>query len=425
MVLSRMTANGSLLIVLVSICPTGQGATAADSAYWPQFHGPKRDNMSTETGLLKQWPEGGPELLWTAKGLGHGYAGVSIADGQIYSAGNIDDESVVTAMDMDGKTLWQTGCGPAWKGPYPGTRGTPTIDGDRVYYETPLGDVVCLDAKTGRKIWGLNILERFQGKNIRWALSESLLVDGDRVICCPGGEDACVAALDKMTGKLVWKCPGVGVQAGYASPRLVEYQGLRIIIALMLKAMVGVNADTGELLWKVEHVSLFDENVLTPVYHDGQVFVSSLASGSVKWKIHVDGQKASVEELWRSKEMDNHHDGVILVGGHLYGSTAILNKGQWICLDWETGEKKYADKGVGKGSVTYADGMLYTLSEFGRVGLVQPAPGSHRLICQFSLPEQGEGKSWAHPVVCGGRLYIRHGDFLYAYDVRAERPSLR
>lgn len=393
---------------------------AADGPSWTRFHGPNQDNQSTDTGLLSQWPEGGPELLWTAQGVGYGYSSVTIADGRIFTSGNMDDRSVVTALDAaDGQILWQTPNGKAWKKSHPGTRGTPTIDGDRVYDESPLGELVCLDAASGKRVWGRNILDDFQGKNIFWALSESVLIDGDRVVCCPGGK-TCMVALDKQTGDVVWKAPSAGEPPGYATPTLAEYRGLRMIITLSLKSMIGVNADTGELLWQVKHESLHDENVLQPVYHDGHVFVSSLKIGSVKWKINVDGQKASIEEVWRSDQMDNHHDSVILLDGYLYGSSAIRNSGKWICLDWNTGQMQYAARGVGKGTVTYADGMLYTLSERRVIGLVKPTPTAHQIISRFELPPQGEGPTWAHPVVCGGRLYLRHGDFLYVYNVKAD-----
>jgi len=395
-------------------------AVAADSPSWTRFHGPNHDNKSPDTGLLKQWPEGGPELLWTAEGIGFGYSGVTIADDRMFTSGNIDERSVVTALDAtDGKILWQTPNGKAWEMSYPGTRGTPTIDGNRVYDESPLGELVCLDAASGKKIWGRNILDDFEGKNIFWALSESVLIDADRVVCCPGGETSMVA-LDKQTGDVAWKASSTGEPPGYATATLAEYQGLRMIITLSLKSMIGVNADTGDLLWQVKHESLHNENVLQPVYHDGQVFVSSLKTGSVRWKINVDGQKASVREVWRSEQMDNHHDHVILLDGYLYGSSCIRNGGKWICLDWDTGEMQYADKGVGKGTCTYADGMLYALSERRAVGLVKPTPAAHEIVSRFELPAQGKGRTWAHPVVCGGRLYLRHGEFLYVYDVKAD-----
>jgi outer membrane protein assembly factor BamB len=407
-------------VALVAACWAPSAAGEDKAPAWPQFHGPKRDNISTETDLLKRWPKGGPKLLWTAKGLGHGFSGVSIARGRIYTAGNDGNDTVVTALDADGQTQWRKTIGEAWKGSHPGTRATPTIDGDRLYYETPLGDLACLEAKTGRKLWGLNILREFNGKNIFWALSESVLIDGDRVICCPGGTEGGVVALDKKTGKVVWKCV-TGDQAGYASPILVERKGLRILITLTLKAMVGVNADTGKLLWRVEHLSYADENVLKPVYHDGEVFVSTVKAGSAKWRIDVEDGSASVKELWRSKQMDNHHGGVVLLDGYLYGASCVYNGAKWICLDWRTGKMQYAERGVGKGSLTVAGGMLYLLGEGGWMGLVTPSPTAHTVVSYFKLPPGGEGRWWAHPVVCGGRLFLRHGEFLYAYDIR-ERP---
>jgi len=410
--------NSIVLAVLVVGFSTSPQVRAADAPFWPQFHGPKRDNISTETGLLKKWPAGGPKLLWTARGIGHGFSSVSMADGLIYTAGNIDEKTVITALDLDGRIRWQVENGPAWTKDKPGTRATPTIDGGRLYHKSPYGDVVCLDAKTANKIWGLNILKEFHSKNITWALAESLLIDGDHVICCPGGPETAMVALNKKTGQTVWKSPSTGDLAGYTSPVLVEYQGLRMILTMTSRAVIGVSAGTGELLWRFEHITPFDENILTPIFHDGCVFVSTPRAGCAMVRINVQGDKASVEQVWRSKQLDNHHGGVILLDGYLYGSSYRCNNCRWICLDWKTGRMMYAERGVGKGSLTYADGMLYAFGERGTMGLVKPTPSGHKLISQFEIPQGGEGPSWAHPVVCGGRLYIRHGDFLYAYDVR-------
>lgn len=409
-----MTRLVKVTWLLVTALLAAAPAVAGD---WPQFHGPKRDNISSETGLLKRWPKGGPKLLWTARGLGHGFSSVSIKGGRIYTAGNIGAHTVVTALDLTGKTQWQAKCGKAWRGLRPGTRGTPTLDDGRVYYETPLGDVVCLDAANGRKLWGLNILRTFKGKNIRWALSESLLIDGDRLICCPGGSEGGVVALDKRTGKVIWRCK-TGDQAGYASPILAEYKGLRMILTLTLKAMIGVEADSGKLLWRVKHLSYADENVLQPIYQAGHVFVSTVAAGSRKWRINVEGKTASVKEVWKSRQMDNHHGGVVLLNGHLYGSSCSFNRNKWICLNWRSGKTQYVAGGVGKGSLTVADGMLFILGERGSMGLVLPSPKAHTVVSRFELPKGGKGLWWAHPVVCDGRLYVRHGEFLYAYEVR-------
>ena len=402
---------GSLIVISV-------GYAADPDPIWPQFHGPNRDNLSTESGLLKKWPENGPALLWTARGLGHGYSTVSIAAGMIYTAGSIEKDTVITALNMDGKTQWQVKNGPAWTGDRPGTRGTPTIDEDRLYHQSPIGNLVCLDAGTGKKIWALNTLEKFKSKTTTWALAESLLVDGERLICCPGGPQTCMVALDKKTGSVVWAAPSTGELAGYSSPILAECQGLRIIITLTAKSIIGVNADTGKLLWRLKHESYADENVMMPIYHDGQVFISTLKAGSVKFKINVKDGKASLEELWRTEELDNHHGGVLLLNGNLHGTSTLRNRNLWVCLDWRAGENKYMDKGVGKGSLTYADGLLYTLSENGVMGLIRPAAAGYELVSSFDIPKGGQDNSWAHPVVCGRRLYIRHGDFLYVYNVR-------
>lgn len=399
--------------------PTSAPAAAKPAGpFWPRFCGPNGDNISTDTGLLKEWPKGGPKQLWAAKGLGEGFASVTIADGRIYTAGNVDGKTMVIALDMDGKPLWQTPNGPAWTGDSPGTRGTPAVDGDRVYHESPLGDVICLDAKTGEKIWGVNILKEFEGENIQWALSESLLVDGDRVVCCPGGKKASVAALDKKTGKTIWTTKSTGDKAGYATPALAEYQGLRMLLVMNQKAFLGVNADGGDLLWRHEHVTSYDVNATMPIFHDGQVFITSgYGSGSEMLKVTVEGKKASVESLWKSKDLDNHHGGVLLLDGYLYGAAY---GGPWVCLDWRTGKRMYRERGAGKGSLTCAEGMLYTLSERNQMGLVPATPKEHKVVSQFKVPSGGEGPSWAYPVVCGGRLYIRHAGQLFAYDIQAK-----
>jgi outer membrane protein assembly factor BamB len=411
---SFKTAIAAAICGIVSI---GAGLAEVRAADWPQFHGAAGDNISTETGLLKQWPDGGPELVWTAKGMGDGFASVSVADGLVYTAGNIDGKTVITAMDLDGKVLWQTPCGEGWTKSFPGVRATPTIDGDRLYFESPLGDVVCLDAKTGEQLWGLNILEKFGGQNIQWALAESVVIDGDNAICCPFGSQGSIVALDKRTGETVWVAESVGDKAGYATATLAEFAGLRMVLAMSAKALVGVNADNGDLLFRYEHLTKHDVNALKPICADGRVFISSgYKAGSEMVQLTAAGGKVTAEQAWESKDMDNHHGGVILWDGYLYGADSKRN---WVCFDWDSGETKYSESGVGKGSATCADGMLYTFAESGgKVGLVKPTPEGHQVVSEFQIPKGGEGKSWAHPVVCGGRLYLRHGDFLFVYDVK-------
>ena len=417
--IDRVRVRECVFVILATLFLAVAGAFAGDPGHsWPQFHGPDRDNISLETGLLKTWPDGGPSLVWKVGGLGHGFSSVAIADGMIVTAGNIKKDTAITAMDVAGRALWRSKYGKAWTKDYPGTRSTPTIDGTRIYHQSPLGNIVCLKTETGEVIWSVDILTKVGSKNSTWGLAESLLIDGDRLISCPGGPEACMVALDKHTGSIIWKAPSTNELAGYSSPILVEYRGLRIVVALSAKAIIGVNADNGELFWHVKHESYADENVMIPIFSDGYIFVSTLATGSVKWRITLEDEKIGLEEVWRTKELDNHHGGVILLDGNLYGTGTVRNGEKWVCLDWQTGSMMYAAEGVGKGSLTCADGMLYTLSIDGVMGLVRPTSTSFALVSSFEIPEGGEGKSWAHPVVCDGRLYIRHGEFLYAYSVR-------
>jgi outer membrane protein assembly factor BamB len=394
-------------------------AASVDPASWPRFHGPRLDNISLDKGLLAKWPDEGPKLLWMTPGIGHGFSSAAVADGRIYIDGNAGDNTTITALDLDGKVVWQSPNGKAWTGDYPGTHGTPTLDGQRLYHESPLGRVTCLDAADGKEIWHRDLLADFDAKNIKWALAESVLIDGDRVICCPGGPKASIVALNKKTGENVWTAESAGENAGYASPVPAEFQGLRMILAMTAQSLIGVDADSGAMLFRHEHKTEFDVNATMPLFHDGQVFITSgYNSGSEMLQLAVSGKKVTVSRLWECKKLDNQHGGVVLWDGYIYGSSM---SGKWFCLDWKTGDVKYAERGVGKGSLTLADGMLYTFSETRKVGLVKAMPEKHEVISKFTLPAGGDGSGWAHPVVCGGRLYLRHSDQLSAYDLRASQ----
>lgn len=392
---------------------SGAPSSGAD---WPRFHGPKGDNRSADTNLLKQWPDGGPPLVWTARGIGSGYASVTIAAGRIFTAGNREKQTIVTALDLDGNVIWQQPNGSAWTANYEGVRGTPTIDDRRVYHQNSHGDLVCLDFDDGRQLWHVNVLERFGAENIEWGLAESVLVDGPRVISTPGGPKTAMVALDKLTGQTVWQSESAdGDAAGYASPTLAEHQGKRLLLTLTAKAIICVDADSGKLYWRFPHKTSYDVNVLKPIFHEGRVLVSTgYGSGARMLDIKVSPDGVEAEEAWTNKELDNHHGGLVLVDGFVYGSS---HRGKWMCVDWATGERRYSDAGIGKGSLTWADGMLYCLSEKSTVGLVACTPDAHDVVSRFKLPEGGEGPSWAHPVVVGGRLYIRYDDYLYCYDV--------
>ena len=413
-----------LLSFCTNIVQSSELTRETQDAEWPQFHGPRRDNLSDDTGLLKRWPDGGPKLIWKAEGIGHGFSSVAIAGGIIYTAGNIGKDTVITALDMAGNILWQATNGPAYKRSHPGARSTPTVVGDKLYHLNGDGYVVCLEAKTGKSIWRLNILDEFHGRNIEWGLSESLLVDGQNVICCPGGENVSMVALDMDTGKTVWTCTGVGDKPSYASPIIVNYKGLRQIVTFMSASAIGVAADTGKLLWKYDHPIKYDANIVTPIYHDGHIILfATLGRGATMLKLNVMYETCTVEEVWRTEELDNEHGGVVLVDGYFYGHADGNHKWRhWACLELTTGKTMYSVDGLPvtrSAALTYADGMLYLLNDLGTVALMPANPKGFDIVSQFQLPKGGEGPTWAHPVVCGGRLYIRHGNFLYVYDVRA------
>lgn len=394
-------------------------SAAEQSPEWPRFHGPDLSNRSPATGLLKAWPDDGPPLLWRAGGLGHGYSTVAVADGHLYTTGNVGDATVITALTLDGKVAWRAPNGPAYTRSHPGTRSTPTLDDGRLYHENADGDLVCLDAETGRRRWHVNILETFDGRNISWALAESVLLDRDRLIATPGGEQVGLVALDKRTGNPVWTCRGTDEKPGYCTPIVFESKGLRQIVTLMASSVVGVEAGTGRLLWQVEHKTPFDENITMPIYHDGHIFVTSRTTGSRLFRLKVDGRDCAVEEVWASKALDVQHEGVLLLNGYLYGTAMSARPGPWVCLDFATGKRCWGERGIGRASITWADGCIYAVNHRGTVALVKPSPEAFHLVSRFQLPKGGKGPVWAHPVVCGGRLYLRHDETLFCYAVSA------
>jgi outer membrane protein assembly factor BamB len=387
---------------------------------WNQFLGPRRDNRSIETGLLAQWPEGGPPLLWTAGGLGAGYATVAVSDGMIYTAGDTETELVISALDLSGQVVWQRANGGPYTESVPGSRSTPTLVDGKLYHMNGHGNLVCLDAKTGAPVWEVDTFARFGGRPITWGVAESPLVDGQNVICCPGGETVFMAALDKDTGETRWTCTGVGDQHSHTSPLLIDYGGLRQIVTMTAAAAIGVAADTGRLLWKFPHPARVNCN--TPVFHEGSLYVTGTwGYGATRVKLTVEGENCSAEEVWHTLDLDNEHGGIALVDGYLYGHADADHKQRHLaCLKAETGETMWGAedlKGQLSSVLTFAEGLLYIVSDTGEVGLVRPNPERLEVISRFQLPAGGEGPFWAFPVISNGRLYLRHGQFLYAYDI--------
>ena len=409
----------SILAIIIGILLNIQ-VLAAD---WPQWRGPNRDGKSSETGLLKKWPEGGPKLLWSIEGLGTGFSTVSIADGLLYTTGMVNREGILFAYDLQGNLKWKKSYGAEWRGSSPGVRTTPTVDRDRVYVMSGNGRVVSFDAKTGEEKWAVDTLKRFDSKNIRWGISESVLIDGNNLMCTPGGKDATIVALDKMTGETVWTSKGLSEKSCYSSLILVERGGNRLVVNITENSVVGVDADTGKVLW-VDKFEEYQEkpkaiNPVTPVYYNGCVYATSgYDDGGAMLELSPDGSKVS--RKWVDTTLDCHHGGVVIVDGYIYGANWKNNRdGNWVCLDWDSGKVMYEKEWICKGAITYADGMLYCYEEKkGTVALVKASPEGFDIVSSFEV-SKGTGKHWAHPVVCNGRLYIRHGDALMVYDIKA------
>lgn len=388
--------------------------TAAPAADWPQWRGPNRDGISSETGLLDSWPKGGPKLVWKAQGLGEGYSSFSVVGGRLFTQGQRGDQEFVLALDVNtGKPLWRTDTGRAFREQRGhGPRGTPTIDGDRLYALAADGMLVCLDAATGKRIWSLNIIERFRSRVLSWGISESPLVDGDRVIVTPGGRGASVVALDKMSGKVLWQSQSD--EAGYSSPIAYDAGGSRKVVVLTGEAAIGLDIKSGELQWRYKKVSNGTANIATPIVHDGYVFLSSdYGTGCALLRLAPGSGAASGSEVYFSRDMRNHYSSSVLVDDYVYGySDSILT-----AMKFQTGQVAWRNRSVGKGSVTYAERNLYCLSEDGVVGLVEATPEGYREKSRFEIAH-GSYPTWTPPVIANGKLYLREQDNLYSYDIK-------
>ncbi len=387
----------------------------AGLAEWHQWRGPNRDGKSPESGLLGKWPDAGPARVWEVDSLGAGYSSLAFAGGKLFTQGARDGKQLLIALDSEtGETIWETAHGkPYFDRRGDGPRGTPTVDGDRVYALGGDGNLICADSSTGAKIWEKHLLKTYGGRNIKWGISESPLIDGDRVVVNAGGPGASIVALQKQTGAELWKTQSD--EAGYSSAMAVDIDGVRQYIFLTGEGAVGVLAENGELLWRYSPVSNSTANIATPVVRDNFVFVSSAyGTGCALLRLEKDGRSISASEVYFNRDMRNHYSSSVLIDGHLYGfSSRILT-----AMNFETGEVAWRDRSVGKGQIIYADGRLYILGEDGVVGLVEPDPGEYREISRFEIG-RGDYPTWTLPVIAAGRLYLRDQNRLYAYDVKA------
>lgn len=446
--------KGRATIATIILLVVAGGSLAAD---WPQWRGANRDGKSADTGLLKQWPESGPALAWRIDKLGGGDAGPAVAAGRIFIMSNRGQEEVVWALsEKDGSEIWVTPLGPAFaQRASQGREGpgcTPTVDGERLYVEGLAGNVACLQVSDGKILWQRSLTEDFGGRVPMWSYRESPLMDGDKLIVTPGGPDAIMVALNKLTGETIWKAkmpdspagaseptagpgggrggpggPGGGGGAAYASPIAIDFQEQRQYVQLTARALIGVVASDGKFLWRYDKpANRMGINCATALYQDGMVFASSAygaGCGLVKLSKNADGS-VKAEEVYATTEMQNHHGGMILLDGCLYGASGGNEGGALVCLDFKTGKIMWDQRAAvgrrAKGSLALADGMLYYRMEDGVVCLIEPNPQQYTERGRFQQPDRTKLPAWAHPVVANGKLYIRDQDVLFCYDVKAK-----
>jgi outer membrane protein assembly factor BamB len=367
--------------------------------------------------LLKQWPASGPSQIWSISNLGEGYGSLAVKGDRIYVQGTSGAASAVFCLNRaDGKTVWTASLGPKVnEGRGNGPRSTPTLDDDRIYVLTENGDLACLRARDGSRIWSKNMLKEFGGENPHWLISESPLVDGNRLIVTPGGNGAGLVALDKMTGKTIWTTKDLSDEAGYSSPIVADVGGVRTIMNFTSRSGVGVRANDGKVMWRYARAANGTANCTTPVFADNKVFfTSAYGTGAGLLGLSAQNGEVKAQEIYFTKDMQNHHGGVVLVNGYLYGfSNSILT-----CIEFASGKKMWSNRSVGKGALTYADGMLFLLGENNTAGLAEASPNNYVEKGRFQIADQGK-PSWAHPVVVGGKLYIRNQGILTCYDVKA------
>jgi outer membrane protein assembly factor BamB len=450
-----MKIGVTLAAAVLMIAPGG--SLAAD---WPQWQGPDRNAISEETGLLQEWPAEGPPIAWRVDALGGGYSAPSIAEGRIFGMSNRGEDEVVWALsETDGTELWAARIGPAQtEGPPQGREGpgcTPTVDGDRLYVLGAGGVLACLSVQDGEIIWQHSLTEDFGGLVPMWRYNESPLIDGDKLICTPGGEDATLMALDKFTGEPIWKAQvpdraaadengerggdrgrgrgrgrfgrGPASGAGYASAIAIDVEGQRQYVQLTATTLVGVAASDGKVLWRYDRPANSHRiNCSTPVYHDGLVFAASAyGNGGGAVRLCKDASGAvQAEEIYFTTSMQNHHGGMIVHDGALYGAAGGNGGGFLVCLDFPTGEILWRDRKAPKGSLALADGRLYLRTEDGAIILIEPDREGFAERGRFEQPDRSESPAWTHPVIANGKLYIRDQGVLFCYDICATNSPL-
>lgn len=417
-----------MFLISVAVIISVRFSTGQKISEWRPEH---RTGVSAETGLLKSWPETGPEMIWINQELPTGFSSATFGNNSIYLTGNQDKNDVLVALDTLGKIKWQTPYGHSWDKSYPDSRCAPTVEGSKVYVSSGSGDLACIDGKNGSIIWSLKASETYKGTFGPWGIAESLIIDGDKIYFTPGGPETMTIALNKNTGKLIWKSESLNDNPGYVSPILISYSGKRMIINVSASYIFAIDPASGKLIWKIKHSDINSAKAkaqfpdateikcVTPLYHDGKLYVTGgYNHGGIMLNLTEGGNNVAV--AWTDDLLDVHHGGVVLINGCIYGSNWTSNgDGNWCCIDWNTGSKKWEEHWKCKGSIISAEGLLYVYDErSGYVGLVKANPEKFDLISSFKIAK-GNGPYWAHPVIKNGILYIRHGKALMAFNIKS------
>jgi outer membrane protein assembly factor BamB len=378
------------------------------------WRGPERTGIYNEAGLMQEWPAAGPQMLWSYEKLGDGFTSPAFANGKIYITGLEGETGYLYVLSEKGHLENKFPYGPERSQGYPGSRSTPTITGNLAYIVSGLGGLVCMDTETGKIKWKKDLFRDFDGRNLQWGFVENLIVEGDRLFCSPGGGKYNIIALNRHNGELIWASPGAGGLSAYSSPLLVDHSGRQMLITMMAEHIVGVDAQTGKLLWSYPYANSRKIHPNVPIYYKGNVLAfSGYGKGAIKLKLNEQGTRATRE--WFSDDLDNQMGGTVLVDGFIYGS-GDRNR-DWFCVDWETGETVYSSRDIAKGTVIYADGRLYCYTERGELALVEPTADGFIIRGQADIT-LGSDQHWAHLVIDNGILYVRHGNALMAYNIK-------
>lgn len=381
-----------------------------------QWRGPERTGIYNESGLMKQWPAAGPKLLWQFTGLGGGFSSPAITSAGVFITGMVNNTGVLYALDQSGKLKWKKEYGREWSSSHEGVRTTPLVTGDRLYLFSSYGMLICMNAGNGQVIWSIDTFKEYGGRNIEWGVTENLLHDGNILYCSPGGRDANIIAVDRMTGKLIWKSSGGDEKSAYGSPVIIRHGGKKILVAMMEKTIQAYDAATGQFLWKYDHINQYSVHPNSPYYIGGMLYCTSgYGKGGIMLRLSADGK--SVTRVWENATLDPKIGGFVVLNGRIYGG-GDRNR-RLFCLDWNTGTEVYSLRDLAPCNIISNDGLLYIYAESGKVALVQPSADKFNIISTFSVP-LGEGPHWAHLVIHNKRLYVRHGSSLMVYDVSAK-----